>query len=162
MISVPATVIATRREPPAVPERVRSSLPMIIAATVAAVLAPWCLVLAYTLPATTLAAHWSLAWVGLDGAEATAAALTCWLIRCGSAYAALTSAMGAALLLVDAWFDVCTSTTGAARLLAAAEAALLEVPLACAALWFAAVTMRRAVSTAACTAVTSRRAGVRP
>lgn len=115
-----------------------------ISATVAAALPPWCVVLAFTVPATTIATHWSLAWVGLDCAEAMTAAVTYWFIRHRSPYAALTSAIGAALLLADAWFDICTSTVGTAQLVAVLQAALLEIPLACAALWFAATTIGRA------------------
>jgi len=135
MIFVPVTTPVTRLKPPASSNRVRSPLPMAVAATVAAVLVPWCVVLAFTLPATTTAAHWSLAWVGLDAAEASSAALTWWFIRRCSAYAAVTSAMGAALLLADAWFDVCTSAAGMAQRVAVLQAAVLEIPLACAALW---------------------------
>ncbi len=70
--------------------------------------------------------------------------MTWWFIRRCSAYAAVTSAMGAALLLADAWFDVCTSAAGMAQLVAVLQAALLEIPLACAALWFAATAIRGA------------------
>jgi hypothetical protein len=42
----------------------------------------------------------------------------------------------------DAWFDVCTSARGLQQLIAVLQAALLEIPLSCAALWFAAVTIR--------------------
>ena len=41
-----------------------------------------------------------------------------------------------------AWFDVCTSARGLPQLIAVLQAALLEIPLSCAALWFAAVTIR--------------------
>ncbi|MGH3260631.1 MAG: hypothetical protein ACRDNS_01410, partial [Trebonia sp.] len=47
--------------------------------------------------------------------------------------AALTAAAGGTLLLIDAWFDVCTSAPGTPELLALAEAAFAEVPLAVAA-----------------------------
>jgi hypothetical protein len=56
--------------------------------------------------------------------------------------AALPAAAGAALLLTDAWFDVCTSAPGLDRLLAAGEAALIELPLAAAAIWLAVVLTR--------------------
>ena len=117
---------------------------MVVAATVAAVLAPWCIILAHTLPTSAVAMHWSTAWVGLDAAEGAAALVTYWFIRRRSAYAALSSAMGAALLLADAWFDMCTSPAGMEQLLAVLEAVLIEIPLACAALRFAATTPREA------------------
>jgi hypothetical protein len=50
---VPVTTPVTRLEPPALSNRVRSPLPMAAAATVATVLVPWCVVLAFTLPAST-------------------------------------------------------------------------------------------------------------
>jgi hypothetical protein len=40
----------------------------------------------------------------------------------------VTAAAGAALLLTDAWFDVCTSAPGLDHALALAEAACAEVP----------------------------------
>ena len=118
----------------------------------AVVLAPWCVVLAFSLPTTTIAAHWSLAWSGLDAAEAIIAALTAYLIHRRSPAAAVTSAMVGTLLLADAWFDVCTSARGLPQLIAVLQAALLEIPLSCAALWFAAVTIR-------CAAQAGSRAG---
>ena len=44
---------------------------------------------------------------------------------------------GAGLLFADAWFDVCTSAAGTARLLAIGEALVVELPLAAAAIWLA-------------------------
>jgi hypothetical protein len=49
---------------------------------------------------------WSLAWVGLDFAEAVAALLTAWLLSQGSPRAGLPAMAGAGLLFADAWFDV--------------------------------------------------------
>jgi hypothetical protein len=142
VIIVPATTSLTAQESRSIPTRLRSLLPATIAMLMAAVLAPWCVVLALTLPTSTIAAHWSLAWSGLDAAEAVTAGLTAWLIRRRSPSAALTSAMVGTLLLADAWFDVCTSARGLPQLIAVLQAALLEIPLSYAALWFAAVTIR--------------------
>ena len=58
------------------------------------------------------------------------------LLTRGSPQAGLATA-GAALLLADAWFDVCTSPPGLDRLLAVGEAVLVELPLAAAAIWLA-------------------------
>jgi hypothetical protein len=69
-------------------------------------------VLGATLPASTVVPNWSLAWVGLDLAEAVAALLTALLLTRGSPRAGLPATAGAALLLADAWFDVCTSPPG--------------------------------------------------
>ncbi len=75
-------------------------------------LLPWCLLLSMTLPATAQAQHWSLVWAGLDAAEAVAALATALLLARGDSRAALTAVAGGALLLTDAWFDVCTSAPG--------------------------------------------------
>jgi hypothetical protein len=109
----------------------------LVALAVGGFLLPWCVVLGATLPATTRAQNWWLAWVGLDGAEALAALATAVLLTRGSPRASLTAAAGGALLLVDAWFDVCTSPTGPAQALAFAEAVFVELPLAGAAIWLA-------------------------
>jgi hypothetical protein len=49
---------------------------------------------------------------------------------------------GGALLLADAWFDVCTSAPGLDHAVAAAEAIFVELPLAAAAFWLAATLVR--------------------
>ena len=76
------------------------------------------MLLSLTLPATMRAQNWSLAWVGLDGAEAAAALATAWLLTRRDQRAGLTALAGGTLLLVDAWFDVCTSAPGADQMLA--------------------------------------------
>jgi hypothetical protein len=81
--------------------------------------------------------NWSLAWVGLDLAEAAAALFTAVLLTRGSPRAGLPATAGAALRLADAWFDLCTSPPGLGRLLAVGEAVLVELPLAAAAIWLA-------------------------
>jgi len=114
-----------------------------VALAVGVFLLPWCVVLGMTLPAGTFVPNWSLAWVGLDFAEAAAALLTAVLLRRGSPRASLPAMAGAGLLCVDAWFDVCTSAAGTARWLAVGEAVLAELPLAAAAIWLAVTLTRR-------------------
>ena len=99
-------------------------------------------VLGGTLPASAHVPNWSLAWVGLDLAEAVAALLTATLLTRGSPRAAIPASAAAALLLADAWFDVCTSSPGLDRLLAVGEAVLVELPLAAAAVWLAVAVTR--------------------
>ena len=101
-------------------------------------LLPWCVLLFLTLPATTHAEHWSLAWTGLDGAEAVAALATAALLTRSDPRAGLTAAAGGAFLVTDAWFDVCTSAPGLGQCLAVSEAIFVELPLAAAAFWLAA------------------------
>ena len=59
------------------------------------------------------------------------------LLYRGSPRASLTAAAGSALLLADAWFDLCTSAPGSDRVLAAGEAIFAELPVAGAAIWLA-------------------------
>jgi hypothetical protein len=94
------------------------------------VLVPWILFLVRSLPSTHAAAHWDIAWAGFDlglallllGVAVAAWRRSPWLE--GAATAA------AALLAVDAWFDVLTSSTNVERLVAIGEAVLIELPLA--------------------------------
>jgi hypothetical protein len=110
---------------------------------VGAFLVPWSVMLGITLPGGTFVPNWSLAWMGLDFAEAVAALLTGWLLSRGSPRASLPAVAGAGLLFADAWFDVCTSAAGTARLIAVGEALGVELPLAAAAIWLAVTLIRR-------------------
>lgn len=109
----------------------------VVAWSAGAILLPWCLLLAMTLPTTTRAQNSALAWAGLDGAEAVAALVTGMLLAFGDVRAALTSVIGGTLLVVDAWMDVCSSAPGTERALAWAEAMFAELPLAACAIWLA-------------------------
>lgn len=117
-----------------------------VAAVIAIGLVPWSALLGATLPSTYHARNWSMAWLGLDGAVAAAAALTAWLLRRGDVRAAVSATAGGTLLLVDAWFDTCTSAPGLDHGVALAEAVGLELPLAVGALWVAFTVLRRAVA----------------
>jgi hypothetical protein len=134
--------------PPAPPGPAASSRAVLrrrarlVALAVGGFLLPWCVLLGVTLPATTRVQHWALAWVGLDAAEGVAALATAVLLARADVRAALTAVAGGALLLADAWFDVCTSAPGLDHALAAAEAIFVELPLAAAAFWLAANLVR--------------------
>ena len=112
-------------------------LGQLVALAVGMFLLPWSLLLGLTLPATAEAQHWSLAWAGLDCAEAVAALATAVLLRRADSRAGLAAVAAGTLLLVDAWFDVCTSPPGLDHALAVTEACCLELPLAAAAFWLA-------------------------
>jgi hypothetical protein len=116
----------------------------LVALAVGCFLLPWCALLFLTLPAAAHAGHWSLAWTGLDAAEAAAALATAALLTRSDPRAGLTAAAGGAFLLTDAWFDVCTSAPGPDQYLAVAEAVFAELPLAAAAFWLAARLIRGA------------------
>ena len=133
----PATGLPATLACPALLRRAR-----LAALAVGGFLLPWCVLLSAILPATARAQNWSLAWAGLDGAEALAALATAVLLARADTRAILTAVAGGTLLLADAWFDVCTSAPGLDHALAAAEAVFAELPLAGAAFWLA-VTLTR-------------------
>ena len=105
---------------------------------------PWLFVLAVTLPASTRASHWSIAWVGLDALEAIGLAITGWLVRRSDPRRCLTATATATLLIVDAWFDVCTAGSGAALTEAVVMAIGAEVPMAALCAMVACRTLARA------------------
>lgn len=93
-------------------------------------LLPWLLVLAATLPTAPSVPHWSAAWVGLDALEALGLTATGALLLRRDPRHPLTAAATAALLIVDAWFDIVTSARGAELAAAIAMAAVAELPMA--------------------------------
>jgi len=93
-------------------------------------LLPWLLVLAATLPTAPRVPHWSAAWLGLDALEALGLIATGALLLRRDPRHPLTAAATAALLIVDAWFDIVTSARGAELAAAIAMAAVAELPVA--------------------------------
>ncbi|WP_236062524.1 hypothetical protein [Actinacidiphila acididurans] len=93
-------------------------------------LLPWLYVLATGLPATATAAHWPVAWVGLDALEALGLIATGLLAARGDRRHALAAAATATLLAVDAWFDTTTAAPGGDFATALAMALGAELPLA--------------------------------
>ena len=96
----------------------------------ALLLVPWVVVLVVLLPSAHQAAHWDIAWSGFDVALALlllAVAVAAWR---GSLWFEGAATAAATLLFVDAWFDVLTSSTRVELLVAIAEAAFVELPLA--------------------------------
>ncbi len=90
---------------------------------------PWLVLLATQLPASTVAAHWSTAWVGLDAMETLGLLATGALLLRRDHRCCLFATVTATLVFVDAWFDVTTSAPGSAQLIAIAMAAFIEVPV---------------------------------
>jgi len=107
------------------------------------VLIPWIVYLGLSLPTRQLSHHYDIAWVGFDVFELIALAATGFLALRRSRYLAITSAAAAALLVVDAWFDVLTSPRhqvfGSIAL-----AVFIEIPLACVCGWLSYHTERLA------------------
>jgi hypothetical protein len=90
----------------------------------AVILLPWAAYLALSLPASVSARHWPLAWTGLDVLMAAGLATTAWLAVRRNRLLAFPAVSTATLLLVDAWFDVCTAPAGGPLLLALADMCL--------------------------------------
>ncbi|MFD7262735.1 hypothetical protein [Streptomyces sp. NPDC059874] len=103
-------------------------------------LLPWMLVLAKTVPHTTEVSNWSTAWIGLDLMLAAGLTGTGMLLRKRDPRVSPVAAATAALLLMDAWFDVTTSAGTAEQGMALLLAVGAELPLAIAC---AAVAARR-------------------
>jgi ascorbate-specific PTS system EIIC-type component UlaA len=99
-------------------------------ALAAIVLLPWTIFLVRSLPSTQSAAHWDIAWAGFDVALALlllAVAVSAWR---RSPWLEGAAAAAAALLAVDAWFDILTSSTHLELAVAVGEAVVVELPLA--------------------------------
>ena len=102
----------------------------VLFAAAALVLVPWVVFLVRDLPSDHRSAHWDVAWAGFDiglalllvGVAVAAWRRSPWLE--GAATAA------AALLFVDAWFDILTSSTRSELITAILEAVLVELPVA--------------------------------
>jgi hypothetical protein len=97
-------------------------------------LVPWTVYLAGSLPSQQVSTNYDTAWAGFDVLLALALAGTAYLALRQSVYLATTASATAALLVVDAWFDVLT-TPGVQRIESVLLAALVELPLAGVCIW---------------------------
>ncbi len=97
-----------------------------------AVLVPWTLWLAATLPERHVARNFDVAWSGFDIAIAVSLIATGYGLYKGAAWTQGVAAAAATLLVTDAWFDVLMSAPGAERLIAITMAVLAEIPVAAA------------------------------
>ncbi|MFG2617394.1 hypothetical protein ACGFXC_07190 [Streptomyces sp. NPDC048507] len=93
-------------------------------------LVPWMAVLAKTMPVTAEVSNWSAAWIGLDAMLAVGLAGTGALLRRGDPRVSPVAAATAALLLMDAWFDVTTSAGTSGQGMALVLALAAELPMA--------------------------------
>ena len=100
-------------------------------------------------PPLHLAVHWRLAWGGFDVGIAALLAATGLALFRRSALAEVLAAMTATMLCCDAWLDVLSSVGQgtSATVIAVAEAAFAELPLAALFAWVA-VRFARAVADA--------------
>ncbi len=95
---------------------------------IAAVLVPWGVYLAVSLPERAVSENYRLTWVGFDLFLVLAVSRVAWLAARRDPRIALGAIVVATLLVVDAWFDVTTSAPGSARTTAVLSALLLELP----------------------------------
>ncbi|MBT2406133.1 hypothetical protein J7I97_13115 [Streptomyces sp. ISL-87] len=86
--------------------------------------------LARTVPQTAEVSNWSTAWIGLDLMLAAGLTGTGVLLRKGDPRVSPVAAATAALLVMDAWFDVTTSAGSGGQGMALLLAAGAELPLA--------------------------------
>jgi hypothetical protein len=98
------------------------------------VLIPWTIYLGLSLPARQLSPHYNIAWVGFDVLLLITLGATGYFALRHSRYLAVTAAAAAALLVVDAWFDIMTSPRSQI-LQAVVLAVLVELPLAAVCTW---------------------------
>ena len=95
---------------------------------------PWTAYLALTLPSHANSHHYRLAWVGFDVMLVVILLLTAYFAWRGRPLVGLFAAITATMLVLDAWFDVTTSSP-ADRPSAILSAVLIELPLAAVCGW---------------------------
>jgi hypothetical protein len=103
----------------------------------AAILAVWTVVLGYTLPNKGELAHQEIVWVGFDLGLLVGLVAIAWTALRGSRFLPLAAAATAALLVMDAWFDVVGSGSEGELLEALLMAVLVELPLSGICWWVA-------------------------
>jgi hypothetical protein len=96
----------------------------------AGALCVWMVPLGKALPAEVTARHWSTAWIGLDAMEACGLAATGILTLKRDSHVGAVGGATAAILTLDAWFDITTSSRGQDYLRALLLGLGVELPLA--------------------------------
>jgi hypothetical protein len=99
-----------------------------------AVLLPWTVYVAGSLPSRQLSPHYDVAWAGFDVMLLGALGCTGYFALRRSRYLAAAATATAVLLIVDAWFDVLTSAPGR-WLQSVLLAVAVELPLAAVCVW---------------------------
>jgi hypothetical protein len=117
-----------RKLPPEVRRRARRLAWMYLFA--AALLIFWTVYLALSLPKENLEHHYRLTWVGFDLILALSLYLTAHMAFRLDARVQAPATVAATLLVVDAWFDITTSTSGKAAIEALILALVIELPAA--------------------------------
>ena len=73
-------------------------------------LVPWSIFLGYTLPHRQVTHHYNVAWAGFDVMLLVVMSATAYCAFRRSPFLAVTAASAATMLVVDAWFDIMTSS----------------------------------------------------
>jgi hypothetical protein len=99
---------------------------------------PWIVYLGLTLPQKVSAQHYDIAWLGFDCALWTMLAVLAWATLRRHAATGPVAAVAAMMLIVDAWFDIFTSSASHGEMVLAITLALCgELPLALLCAWVA-------------------------
>lgn len=93
------------------------------------ILVPWIIFLAITLPTRHITKHYDLSWVGFDIGVMLSLLVTGLLAKVRSPAVSLSASSTATFLLVDAWFDIVTSTPGKELDQAIILAVFVEIPM---------------------------------
>jgi hypothetical protein len=100
----------------------------------ALILLPWTIYVGASLPSRQLSPNYDAAWAGFDGLLLAALASTAYFALRRSRYLSSAATATAALLVVDAWFDVMTTPENQ-RWQSIVLAAAVELPLAAVCIW---------------------------
>jgi hypothetical protein len=100
----------------------------------ALILLPWTIYVGESLPSRQLSPNYDAAWSGFDGLLLAALASTAYFALRRSRYLSTAATVTAALLVVDAWFDVMT-TPMSQRWQSILLAVAVELPLAVVCMW---------------------------
>ena len=103
----------------------------------AAILLPWIVIAAVTLPSRQLSQNYDVAWAGYDVGLLLGLVWTAFSALRRSSRLPIAAASTGALLIADAWFDVLTSPGGWDLAEAVAMSAFAELPLAALCFWLA-------------------------
>ncbi|NNG38031.1 hypothetical protein HJ588_01905 [Flexivirga sp. ID2601S] len=109
--------------------RRRRAIALTITAVCTALLLPWVVYLAVTLPDQYVAQAWALTWTGFDVLLVIMLGLTAFFAWKRRVLVVLTSFATGVLLLADAWFDITTADPDDVRL-SIVSAIVVEIPLA--------------------------------
>jgi hypothetical protein len=99
---------------------------------------PWIVYLGLTLPEQVRAQHYDIAWLGFDCALWTILAVLAWATLRRHAATGPVAAVASMMLIIDAWFDIFTSSASHGEMALAITLALCgELPLAILCAWVA-------------------------